>query len=1317
MVIDKKLNLDQELEYFPDGGLVFAQNVVVSNDGLTIQNEPAIVNFLTRENFNLVGFVACNEEFVLFSDNNDVIRINKNGTETICETNWKWGGGEVFGTFTYNVNNELIIAISERLSKEQIEQDIKIPLKIINLDRDKYSEEVGESVYTLTPDIPKSNMIDVEYVQGDKIRKGKYNFFIKYFINDEFETGWFPIGVPVFAYDNSLADIPKITAKEDVQALEDDVVLMDNGAIYKLAYEDFYNKDTEFTNDNIKLKLEINEPLFYTHYKIGYLITYNGGSEAKSTPKYLIGNNTIIINSISDTVSIDDLTIGNFNIYNVNTMCNYKNRLYLANYKEENRNSIVDKIYTGNIVVTYDRNENENIPEIGISGPTNVYEGVHDILLDKYKVYNEYEYDYSALKNQWKSKPGRAAVYNFYIHYVYPNGNFTDGIKIGNLNSYRSRLYYSYSVLVDPISGSRTKTPNYIIVNKDTTTDSMLQQYNEGDTVLSTLDNPELKEFLEDNLGVPWWTVEAKYYEKYPERYFELAEDDNGPLNNFINTNGDVLYITPINSKFNVNKLIFEGIQMYPEFVGYFISYEEPEYINIGEGLLAPNKVVREIDENDNIKQSVNGDLFDIAAYYSSKDWRFYYPEFNIIGGKTNIKRLVPSGTHDGFPLETAYTINTNRMRPTTATGYNLIKNSFINNKPSQSVDKAIIVAPDSLNNMGREGFLNVITKEEFARNDGFTAVDSFIGLDTNVNIYLSEDKKLVSLGYIKYAKYDESNPDKIFDYGYEEVPYNYDFYRCYSSIYWFRYGGIIINETEANPIVINDMYVDINYTGEVYAKPDYNNKLAGSYYYTKYGINDLKYYPHIGIVKYWHESHYPLFLKEINQEPQIIFRPNYRISAGGDSGVIYLDREEIYQIQNTVISPKYVNDLYKLDACYYDYTGKLLVNYDKSLISNQMDDYVKTVRRSDVIQSESIINAWRYFRPENYKIITENKGNITNVVGIGNYLFVHCEHSLFVFDITDSLQALDKNVQLLQPDSFEVNYKEIFTADKGYGGLQDFVSWICDEFGYIFYDKSANKIYRFDAGQLKDITEGIEDFIKLVKPEQIWFGNDRPRNRIILNLQADNNDVIISYNFNSGGWVSTHSYISNYKFINIKDKTFIPNVDNDNVNITHYDSTKFNQISLPVGNIANDNSIKSFIDVIFTNPNYNKIRVLDFITYILNKEPNDNFELLQLEIYTNCCYSGVIDISQERKKVSEYKKPYYDFERWNFNYFRNKLDKIENADVFDRLTGKNNNYPEKVQRGYDNALISGKYVVIRFTFKNTTKEVNIKDIHAYFKP
>ena len=62
-------------------------------------------------------------------------------------------------------------------------------------------------------------------------------------------------------------------------------------------------------------------------------------------------------------------------------------------------------------------------------------------------------------------------------------------------------------------------------------------------------------------------------------------------------------------------------------------------------------------------------------------------------------------------------------------------------------------------------------------------------------------------------------------------------------------------------------------------------------------------------------------------------------------------------------------------------------------------------------------------------------------------------------------------------------------------------------------------------------------------------------------------------------------------------------------------------------------------------------------------------------------------------------------------------LDKFNNGEIVNRLTGKVIEYDQKVKRYYDNALMTGKYAVIRFTFKNINKPVFLKDIHAYFKP
>lgn len=1258
MVIDKKLNLDKELEYFPDGGLAFAQNIVVSDDGLTIQNEPAIVDFLSKRNFDLVGFIACNEEFVLFSKDNQIIRVDKNAKEIPCETNWQWEGGEVFGTFSYNVAEELIIAISER----NLPDGVDCPLKVINLDRDKKIDNQTDDIYTLTPVIPKSNIINIEYVFGNKIKKGKYNFFIKYYINDNFETTWFPIGIPVFVYDNIESDVLKTIDNETIQASSEGTV-DDEGAIpaylehYRIKYDDFYNEDSEYTNNNIKLKLELNDTINYTHYAIGYIINTNTGIEGRQSSKFNITTKEIIINNVSTPVSVDELTVNNFNLYNVNTMCNYKNRLYLANYKEENRNSIVDKIDTSSINIWYNNNS--------LSEPS-ITEG-----------------NYNDIKNQWKSKPGRAAIYNFFIHYVYPNGNYTDGIKIGTLDDYAGRLFFGTRTIIN-IDSSEEDENVYYSPLKNTKTDDILSSINGA--LITKNKNTTLIDYLTANPDVYWWTIEARFYEEYPSQYIEAdAISARVKLRTIVNTKGEVLHVTPIDNTFNVDKLEFTNIKMYPEFVGYFISYEEPEYIQIGEGFVVSNAT----------------DLFDVETPILTSNWKFYYPEFNIVGGKIDVARLVPTGAHSNkYGNNNLYVENDTddykTMWHPLATGITYGKNSF--NKTDAASDVGLygfniessrIISPSSYENIGKEGYLSLQSQFKVGINTAEKPI-SFTAVSKSRNLYLSDDKKLISLGYIKYVTY--VNDQASNDYGKEDVPYNYDFYRCFSSLIYFKNCGIVVNQTT----------------------PNHLNADSGDEYYPYKGSTITNpFYPHIGIIKYWHESHYPLFLKEINQAPEIIFYSYYSKLKYGDSGQF----SEQGQVKNLVLSPQYVNDLYKLDPIYYDYTGKIFVNYDKRLVSNQLETYNKTIRRSDVIQSESVVNSWKFFRPENYKVITEDKGAINNIVGIGNYLFAHCEHSLFLFDITDSLQALDKNVQLLQPDSFEVAYKEVFTADKGYGGIQDHESWICDEFGYIFFDKSSKKIYRFDGGQLKDMTEGIVEFVKTVNPEHIWFGNDRKRNRIMTNIQSVDNSVMLSYNLLAGGWSSTHSYTSNYKFIGLKDKLFIPNVDGSNLTITHYIDTEFNKFSLPVGDIDNDGSFKSFIDVVFVNPNYNKIKVLDFVTYILNKKLDSCFEILTMEIYTNCCYSGILDISEERTSVKEYKKPYYDYGRWNFNWFRNIIKHIQNPPLVNRLTGHINHFTCVIDRKIDNALMTGKYVIIRFNFKSTFHKINIKDIQAYFKP
>lgn len=117
----------------------------------------------------------------------------------------------------------------------------------------------------------------------------------------------------------------------------------------------------------------------------------------------------------------------------------------------------------------------------------------------------------------------------------------------------------------------------------------------------------------------------------------------------------------------------------------------------------------------------------------------------------------------------------------------------------------------------------------------------------------------------------------------------------------------------------------------------------------------------------------------------------------------------------------------------------------------------------------------------------------------------------------------------------------------------------------------------------------------------------------------------------------------------------------------------------------------------------------------MLNKEKDDYFDALGCYLYTNCCYSDYCNLNEERASVAEYKKPVYEFGRWNFNWFYNKLKSYKEQEIFGRITGKYNNELEYNQTAVDAKLMVGKYVIVRFVFRNTNKKVLIKDIQAYF--
>lgn len=393
-------------------------------------------------------------------------------------------------------------------------------------------------------------------------------------------------------------------------------------------------------------------------------------------------------------------------------------------------------------------------------------------------------------------------------------------------------------------------------------------------------------------------------------------------------------------------------------------------------------------------------------------------------------------------------------------------------------------------------------------------------------------------------------------------------------------------------------------------------------------------------------------------------------------------------------------NNLYKLDEkigtdTFYEVITTLnLFNYKISNIYDtwinfynvfdENNDFLKefnrTIYRSAVISDEGRTNNWRWFENDAYKNIEENKGNITNLLAIGNYLYVHTEHSLFAFSEDNTLSMNNQNLQVATPDIFNTEYKEVFITKLGYGGLQDKDAWIAGQFGYIWFDNDSKKIFKVYGNSMDIISNDIQEWLENCDIVYIKFANDIKNNRILLNIKIKmkyySNEVIkdcvLSYNILSKSFISFHNYEFTNSY-NTKNELYFLN---NNLEIHQFIEDKYGK------NLDDKKSYKLYFIV---NTYYNVIKYLEYIKYNLRKryikdnrtmllyvDTNDfiNFPVEQslipyagkaIRVYNDLVDTNWIDcinITTEHPRypdntVDKFDKPYWDLGNWNFNYLR----------------------------------------------------------------
>lgn len=902
-------------------------------------------------------------------------------------------------------------------------------------------------------------------------------------------------------------------------------------------------------------------------------------------------------------------------------------------------------------------------------------------------------------------------VYNFFIHYVDKYGHCTNGYRISNNIKYYGETSPSTEIVPIPFTYNNTTyyaaapINNNIATNGSIYDDVDYELNTSGIRIYSSVSGTTLKGDVTSSM----LTVFSQLFKSFASsnylnvKWYQISSGYG--FNNFlpyINNNGDRLFKVPINthSGTSINQYLYDvsKVTIPDGYVGWFLSYEKFEPIKRVTGILTRNDFRSQdcVINND-------GEFFKLYTLNCQKSdlMYFYSGQYDIsdsIRLDYNLLRIDAVNCFDPLDIPNW---DYNQRGNAYKFCHDMNKPQVDNYKLKQTDGSETTVSVREFNTAPA-----MYAPPEYKLAVADSASDGRIGLGTALQM---KDAYNLFPSYIP----DVNNKYKIKLYKVTLFNASRDIYmsnsktliRC-TNIQYSTY--LNINDRDANGVMTYDgclIYENPGLTFNTSNNIAYRTKVNSKYYASdadrkhtwEINIPFLAYCQFPVVDDHFYES------KCFKNEPT-----GYVFYVKQDTANLDKANENNKFQTGCIVTPANSIDLFENRQSSSDaFNAKSFTNYREDLVS--VENYDKTVRRSSVIQDETRINGWRNFPVESYKNISENKGIITNLVGIGTILLVHTEHSLFMFNTDNTLETKDKNIQLSQPDAFDVKYQEVFTSSLGYGGLQDDESFVVDQFGYIFYNNDFHRFYNFDNGQLNVIDEDIIQWLDKYKPYNVRFANDKFNNRLLIKMNykvgGEVKDAVISYNYNVNHFISLHSYYFD-KAYNTKSKLYLKCNDEYHTDCSLHqfvqDGSSYGYCDNIKGSLRTASVVPSKIGIII-NEQYDNIKFLESITYKLNKFVNPTeydytyspvegtvipYSADFLKVYNNQVNTGELNVlinNEEDKNVfCNYKKPYWEFGNWNFSYLRNNISKYANyGDAFNM------------------SRIFGNYFVTEFTFSN----------------
>lgn len=395
MQVKPKLSLNNSPTNCEEGSLVFAKNVKVDTDGSIVPDYgyDAITVVSNAHKGTIVGhIVGLDNTIYFFFKDNVIVEYNElKKTASIINCAWKYeSGAEIDGCVTTNVSGEKILTIA------QYKENGNAPLQHINLRYCHTSDD--NSVYNQAPNIPIVNLI-LNTTYAKTIPNGVYVFYIRWEIRDKVYTPWMLCSHPVFAGVNTRIDtiqggVKYVDTKRDsAKSFIFDLNVLNNTAARLSTYKKF---------------------------QLGFVLTHDDATVARSwkvfTTDTLKANNTCPIYfdyENVDEVNIDDMQMSIYELYNVRNVANFKNKLYISNYRESDFNDYTNLSILKNAISGIDSPDYTN--EVSNNSNTN-------------STYNGFVLNFNYSKGYFDTYENNIAIYNLFN---YSGGYYNSGLTWG----------------------------------------------------------------------------------------------------------------------------------------------------------------------------------------------------------------------------------------------------------------------------------------------------------------------------------------------------------------------------------------------------------------------------------------------------------------------------------------------------------------------------------------------------------------------------------------------------------------------------------------------------------------------------------------------------------------------------------------------------------------------------------------------------------------------------------------------------------------------------------------------------------------------